>query len=850
MPASAENFLLSHEQSAWLGWPARWLAVLCAVAVTIGGLHLVAPAPERRADQAARTVSAAEGFAEAAVSVFADSAVGSDPVLTAGQRRAGLPTDPVVGLTSQTPAGPVQVVLPGGLGAAQHTPGGQIVYPNVGAGFDMLAENTASGTRTVARISDPAGPRMVTTFVRTPADTVMLAHTNGYLTINKATPAAETLGMFSPAETRDATGKLVPSSYVVKQLAPQLYVLAEVIDPRPDTAWPVYVDPPLHVGGPGVPLPAGLFDSVTSAVSSVADTVTSAASTAVSATVSGAKTVGTFVKENPLESAMLVGGVALALTGVGGPASAAMIASATVNLASATVDIAAAAMPDNQALGIASDVLGAASMVTPQGAAKKAAREGAELAVEQLAKHADEVVDVAKAAPSPPAQLADQVAAAGAAKTPVTPGASPKAPNAPPAAAKPAEVPCAGQSFTPDTLVLLADGTNRPISQLRGGDQVWSTNPASGQSGPQTVQAVLVNHDTNLLDLTITNAAGASSVINTTSGHPFYSPNRADSTTTALAASTTPNQDYGPGWTEAKDLRPGDALYTPNGAAAQVKSATPVAGDADMWDLTVETTHTFYITTPTASVLVHNCPVAGPDLPVPDAAKPKPATDGKDITPKVKDHVTADRVSKSPDGNLRCENPHCAQRVYRQEGRTRKGDKIPPNRAQFDHDAQPKSRGGTGGTNGEDVKILCARCNGPAGKSDKTPEEWAEVQKYVGQDSRRIIQEHVRVHGEPPDGVIRTPNLRPQAAERNDEAQAHTQATASQHRDAAISRTREANKAPSQDNTSSATAKSQDGGKKKGDKKKSDKKNKKNDKNKKKTKKKNKKSKQNHKKPK
>ena len=27
---------------------------------------------------------------------------------------------------------------------------------------------------------------MVTTFVRTPADTVMLAHTNGYLTINGA----------------------------------------------------------------------------------------------------------------------------------------------------------------------------------------------------------------------------------------------------------------------------------------------------------------------------------------------------------------------------------------------------------------------------------------------------------------------------------------------------------------------------------------------------------------------------------------------------------------------------------------------------------------------------------------
>lgn len=436
----AGNFLHERQQIFWLRWSARWLAVLCAVAVTVGGLHLITPALGERADQAAPTVSAAQSFAEAAVDVFTDSAVGSDLTVSSEQRRAGLPTDPVAGLTSQTPAGPVQVVLPGGLGAAQHTPGGQVVYPNAGAGFDMLAENTASGTRTVARISDPAGPRMVTTFVRTPADTVMLAHANGYMTINKATPAAETLGMFSPAETRDATGKLVPSSYVVKQLAPQLYVLAEVIDPRPGTAWPVYVDPPLHVGGPGVPLPAGLFDSVTSAVSSVANTVTSAASTAVSATVSGAKSVGTFVKENPLESAMLVGGVALAVTGVGGPAGAAAIAAATVNLSSAGLDIAAAAMPDNKMLGNIATGFDIASALTPQGAAKKVVKEGVEMAGEQLVKHADDVVDVAQAAPTPPAQLADEVAAAGTAKTPAPGVSTPKTPNAPPGKA-PVHVP-------------------------------------------------------------------------------------------------------------------------------------------------------------------------------------------------------------------------------------------------------------------------------------------------------------------------------------------------------------------------------------------------------------------------
>ncbi len=476
------NFLRDGRQSVWLGWPVRWLAVLCAVAITLGGLHLTAPAPAQRVDQMATAVSAAAGFAEAAGAAFTESAVGSDLSVSPEQRRAGLPTDPVEGLTAQTSAGPVQVVLPDGLGNAQHTAGGQVVYPNAGAGFDMLAENTATGTRTVARISDPGGPRMVTTFVRTPADTVMLAHTNGYLTINKATPTAETVGMFSPAETRDAMGRLVPSSYVVKQLAPQLYVLAEVIDPRPDTAWPVYVDPPLHLAGTGgAPLPEGFLDSFTNTVSSMADTVTSAASTAMSATVSGARAVGGFVKENPLESAMLVGGVALAVTGVGGPAGAAMIASATVNISSAAVDIVAAAMPDNQALGIASTVIGAASMVTPQGAAKKVVKEGAELAVEQLGKHADDVVDVAKAAPTPPAQLADEVATVGTAKPPVTPGVSPKAPNAPPAAAKTPEVTSpAATTKASDATANVTKAPDASPHAVPGGENSWALPPARG----------------------------------------------------------------------------------------------------------------------------------------------------------------------------------------------------------------------------------------------------------------------------------------------------------------------------------------------------------------------------------
>ena len=351
----------------------------------------------------------------------------------------GYLTTPGPWLTSQTAAGPVQVVLPGGLGNAQHTPGGQVVYPNAGAGFDMLAENTATGTRTVARISGPGGPRMVTTFVRTPADTVMLAHTNGYLTINRATPTAETIGMFSPAETRDATGKLVPSSYVVKQLAPQLYVLAEVVDPRPDTTWPVYVDPPLTVTGDG-DVPLGLFDSFTNTVSSLAGAAASAVTTAASATVSGAKAVGSFVKENPLESAMLVGGGGAGRYRCGWSCGCGCDRGGDGESVQRWSRYRRRRDAHNQTLGMAANVMAAASMVTSQGAAKKVIKEGVEQAGEQLTKHTDDlaggVVDVAKAAPTPPTRLADKVAAAGTAKPPVTPGVSPKAPNAPPSQPK------------------------------------------------------------------------------------------------------------------------------------------------------------------------------------------------------------------------------------------------------------------------------------------------------------------------------------------------------------------------------------------------------------------------------
>ncbi|AWT53108.1 hypothetical protein [Mycolicibacterium smegmatis] len=54
----------------WFSWPLRSLAVLCAVAVAIGGLHLVQPTPSERVEQGAAAVSAAQKFADAATAAF------------------------------------------------------------------------------------------------------------------------------------------------------------------------------------------------------------------------------------------------------------------------------------------------------------------------------------------------------------------------------------------------------------------------------------------------------------------------------------------------------------------------------------------------------------------------------------------------------------------------------------------------------------------------------------------------------------------------------------------------------------------------------------------------------------
>lgn len=59
-------------------------------------------------------------------------------------------------------------------------------------------------------------------------------------------------------------------------------------------------------------------------------------------------------------------------------------------------------------------------------------------------------------------------------------------------------------SFVPGTLVVMADGSTRPIEEVEAGDTVLATDPETGQSAPKTVVATIVgNGDRNLVQVTV-----------------------------------------------------------------------------------------------------------------------------------------------------------------------------------------------------------------------------------------------------------------------------------------------------------------------------------------------------------
>jgi RHS repeat-associated protein len=140
-------------------------------------------------------------------------------------------------------------------------------------------------------------------------------------------------------------------------------------------------------------------------------------------------------------------------------------------------------------------------------------------------------------------------------------------------------------SFSGDTVVLMADGSTKPIAEIRIGDEVLATDPETGEEGGRVVTAVMVHEDT--VFALRTDDGGT---LTTTEDHPFWN--------------VTDRQ-----WQRADMLSNGDQLLTATGAQTRVAGLRQdTKRQALAYNLTVDDLHTFYVRGADAaqSVLVHN----------------------------------------------------------------------------------------------------------------------------------------------------------------------------------------------------------------------------------------------------
>ncbi|MGA4979370.1 SpvB/TcaC N-terminal domain-containing protein [Streptomyces cinereoruber] len=168
----------------------------------------------------------------------------------------------------------------------------------------------------------------------------------------------------------------------------------------------------------------------------------------------------------------------------------------------------------------------------------------------------------------------------------------PKAADSPPAP-KPADSGAGscgtGNSFTPDTRVVMADGNDKAIEEVRVGDEVTATDPVTGETGPRTVTTLITGEgEKNLVEVTVTNPGGHPGKVVATDNHPFWAPELGK-------------------WIYAKEIAPGMLLQTGNGSYIQVSAVRAWTQQKRVYNLTVDDLHTYYVLAGARSLLVHNC---------------------------------------------------------------------------------------------------------------------------------------------------------------------------------------------------------------------------------------------------
>ncbi|MGN9778320.1 DNRLRE domain-containing protein [Micromonospora sp. H33] len=146
-------------------------------------------------------------------------------------------------------------------------------------------------------------------------------------------------------------------------------------------------------------------------------------------------------------------------------------------------------------------------------------------------------------------------------------------------------------SFTGETRVLMADGSHKRIDQVKVGDKVLATDPTTGRTEVRLVTALIVGSGSkNLVEITVDTdgrKGDRTGQVIATDGHPFW-----------LADQRR--------WLDAGDLRAGYRFETADHRPVSVVATRKWTEQRQVYNLTVDGLHTYYVLVEDTPVLVHN----------------------------------------------------------------------------------------------------------------------------------------------------------------------------------------------------------------------------------------------------